>query len=152
MRLAPPVSPVSSASPDSPAPLVLFDGVCNLCNGAVLFIIDREPRGILRFASLQSDAGRAALRRAGSALAEGSDEPDTIVFLEAGRMFERSTAALRIARYMRWPYRALYALLLVPRPLRDLVYRFVARHRYRWFGKSDACRVPTPELRARFVE
>ncbi|HSQ66364.1 MAG TPA: thiol-disulfide oxidoreductase DCC family protein [Polyangiaceae bacterium] len=130
--------------------VVLFDGVCNLCSGAVRFIAERDPEGIFRFASLQSDVGRQLLRDHGVEPAEG--EPDTIVLIDHGRAFERSTAALHIARRLGGPYRLLFVIgSLVPRFLRDLVYDFVARHRYRWFGKKDACMVPTPELRARFL-
>jgi predicted DCC family thiol-disulfide oxidoreductase YuxK len=134
------------------SPIVLFDGVCNLCNAAVNFILDHERSGELRFASLQSDAARALLAEHGAPVEQlGQGDPDTMVLLEGGRLFDRSAAALRIARRLRWPWRALAVFLIVPRPLRDLVYRFVARNRYRWFGKSDACRMPSPELRARFL-
>jgi predicted DCC family thiol-disulfide oxidoreductase YuxK len=144
---------MQTLGPDA-APLVLFDGVCNMCNGVVNFIIDHDPGARLRFASLQSSAARAAVARSGGApgVVAGDADPETILLVEGGRVFERSTAALRIARYLPWPYRAIYVLVIVPRPLRDVVYSWIARNRYRWFGKSDACRVPTPELRARFVE
>ncbi len=135
---------------DSQPPLVLFDGVCNLCNGAVNFVIDRDPDAVLRFASLQSGAGRAALQAHGGAAGDG--DPDTIVLIEGGRLYERSTAALRIARHLRGPYKLLYVFMLVPRVLRDRVYAWIARHRYRWFGRTDVCRVPTPALRARFLD
>jgi len=131
-------------------PIVLFDGVCNLCNASVNFAIDRDPAARLRFASLQSDAGRKLLETAGHRVIEG--EPDGIVLVDRGRVYERSGAALRIARYLSGAWSLLPALLVVPSPLRDLVYRWVARHRYAWFGKSDVCRVPTPELRERFIE
>jgi predicted DCC family thiol-disulfide oxidoreductase YuxK len=124
--------------------VVLFDGVCNLCNGAVRFILARDPAGRFRFASLQSEAARRLLRDDGRA--------ETIVLLEAGKTYTKSTAALRIARGLRFPWPLLYALVAVPRPLRDLVYDWVARHRYRWFGKRETCLLPTPEVRGRFVE
>ncbi len=138
-------------APDRDAhPVVLFDGVCNLCNATVNFVLDRERGEGLRFASLQSAAGRALLREHGREVAAG--DPESVLLVEGGRVYDRSTAALRVARLLRWPWRALGVFVLVPRPLRDLVYRWIARHRYRWFGKSDVCRVPTPELRARFME
>lgn len=130
--------------------VVLFDGVCNLCNAWVNFVLDRERGGELRFASLQSPAARALLAEHGRAVPEG--DPESIVVVEDGRVYERSTAALRVFRRLRWPWRALAAFVVVPRPLRDVIYRWIARNRYRWFGKSDVCRVPTPELRARFME
>ncbi len=130
-------------------PLVLFDGVCNVCNAAVNFVLDHEAARDLRFASLQSAAGRAACEAHGLVT---TDDPDSMLFVEEGRAFDRSTAVLRIARHLRWPYRALAALVVVPRPLRDLFYRWFARHRYAWFGKASTCRVPTPELRERFLD
>jgi predicted DCC family thiol-disulfide oxidoreductase YuxK len=130
--------------------IVLFDGVCNLCNGAVNFLIDRDPGHHLRFAALQSPAGAALLARHG--LPAVAEEPETILLIEGDRVHARSTAALRIARYLRFPFWLLAGLQIVPRPLRDLVYRFIARRRYRWFGRSAACRMPTPDLRARFLE
>lgn len=140
-------------------PVVLFDGTCNLCNGAVQFILDHERGGALRFAALQSEAGSALLERAAGveaarallAGARGDGDPDSVVLVEDDRAYTHSTAALRIARYLRWPYRGLVLFTVVPRFVRDAVYRFVARRRYRWFGKSETCRVPTPELRARLL-
>ncbi len=140
-------------------PVVLFDGLCNLCNGAVQFIIDHEREPTLSFAALQSDLAaellpkvfgeeRANELRRG---AEAKGDPDSIVFVEGGRGYSHSTAALRIARHLRAPYRWLSWSIVFPRVLRDAIYRFIARNRYRWFGKSETCRVPTPELRARFL-
>ena len=125
-------------------PVVLFDGVCNLCNGAVRFILARDPAARFRFASLQSDAARRLLG--------GGGPVETIVLLEAGKTYNKSTAALRIARGLRFPWPLFYAFVTVRRPLRDLIYDWVARHRYRWFGKRDTCMLPTPELRERFME
>lgn len=123
---------------------ILFDGVCNLCNASVNFIIDRDPKGYFRFAALQSDAAKA--------LGEAPNgDPDSIVLLEDGVRYEQSTAALRIARRLSGLWPVLYAGIILPRPLRDLVYRFIARNRYKWFGRRDACRLPSPELKARFL-
>jgi predicted DCC family thiol-disulfide oxidoreductase YuxK len=140
-------------------PVVLFDGTCNLCNGAVQFMLDRERGADLRFAAVQSDAGRALLeermgKEAATAIlhgATGDGDPDSIVFVEDGKAYTHSTAALRIARHLRAPWRWAWAFVVVPRFVRDAVYRFIARNRYRWFGKTQTCRVPTPELRARFL-
>ena len=140
-------------------PTVLFDGVCNLCNGAVQFMIDHEKKPSFRFAALQSDVARALLEKTfdaekAQALREGArgdGAPDSIVLVEGSRGYTHSTAGLRIARYFRAPWNWAYVLLVVPRPLRDLVYRFIAANRYRWFGRSETCRVPTPELRRRFL-
>jgi predicted DCC family thiol-disulfide oxidoreductase YuxK len=131
-------------------PVVLFDGVCNVCNRAVNFIIDRDPEGTFRFASLQSEAGRTMLQGFGRTTPEG--DPETIVVVDRSRLYEQSGAMLRIARHMRGAWPLLTGLLVVPRPLRDALYRWAAARRYKWFGKSDTCRVPTQELRARFLE
>jgi predicted DCC family thiol-disulfide oxidoreductase YuxK len=130
--------------------IVLFDGVCNLCNASVQFIAARDPRQRFRFASLQSEVGRGLLAEHGVAVPEG--DPDSVILLEGGRVYERSTAALRIARRLSSPVRVLWLGIVLPRVFRDLVYRFVARHRYRWFGKSDTCAMPTPSMRARFLD
>ena len=128
--------------------VILFDGVCNLCNGAVQFVIERDHSARFRFAALQSAAAAPLLRDAAS----GQSLPDSIVLVEDGRVFTRSTAALRIARGLGFPWAAAYWLIAIPRPLRDRVYDFVARNRYNWFGRRDICMVPTPALRARFLE
>jgi len=120
--------------PDPVERVVLFDGVCNLCNGLVQFIIRRDPHARFQFAAMTSFAA------------------DTIVLVEDGRRYERSAAVLRIARQLRAPWPLLFAFIVVPRPLRDWAYDAVARRRYRWFGRRETCMVPTPELRARFVE
>jgi predicted DCC family thiol-disulfide oxidoreductase YuxK len=127
--------------------VVLFDGVCNLCNRFVHFVIARDPSGRFHFGALQSDAARRMLREAHTP----ATVPDSIVLVDEGRVFTRSTAALRVARGLRFPWPLAYGLIAVPRPLRDWVYDIVARNRYVWFGKRDACMVPTPDLRARFL-
>jgi predicted DCC family thiol-disulfide oxidoreductase YuxK len=125
--------------------VLLFDGVCTLCNGFVQFVIQRDPAGRFQFATLQSDAARRLLQAVPRPL------PDTLVLVENGRVFLRSTAALRVARGLKFPWPLAFVLVVVPRPLRDWVYDIVARNRYRWFGRRDVCMVPTPELRARFL-
>ena len=127
--------------------MILFDGVCNLCNRFVHFVIARDPSGRFHFGALQSDAAHRMLREAHTP----ATVPDSIVLVDEGRVFTRSTAALRVARGLRFPWPLAYGLIAVPRPLRDWVYDIVARNRYVWFGKRDACMVPTPDLRARFL-
>jgi len=142
------VPPLSASAEARPArPTVLFDGVCNLCNAAVLFVIDRDPAGYFRFAALQSDEGQRLLAE------HGHRAPDlsSVLLVDGGRVYARSTAALRVARRLTGLWPLLYVFLAVPRPVRDAVYDWVARNRYRWFGRQDACRVPTPELRQRFL-
>jgi predicted DCC family thiol-disulfide oxidoreductase YuxK len=128
-------------------PIILFDGVCNLCNESVLFVIDRDPRATFDFASLQSDHARALLAEHGFS----DTDVSTIVLVEAGKVYVRSTAALRIARRLSGPWPALYLALVIPRPIRDAGYRWIARNRYRWFGKLEACRIPAPEIAGRFL-
>jgi predicted DCC family thiol-disulfide oxidoreductase YuxK len=129
-------------------PIVLFDGVCRFCNAAVNFLIDHDRAARLRFAALQSGTGQALLRRFGLR----TTDFDTLVLVEGSRCTTRSTAALRAASYLDRPWRFLAALLLLPAFLRDPAYNLLARNRYRWFGKLDACRLPTPELRALFLD
>jgi predicted DCC family thiol-disulfide oxidoreductase YuxK len=162
MRMDAPPSPTASPIPEPPLerPVVLFDGVCNLCNGAVQFIVDHERAPELQFAPLQSERAEILLRRAFGAEkakllregATGDGDPDTVVLVDGDRGFTHSTAALQIARRLRAPWRWLFGFVIVPRVFRDVVYRFIAKHRYRWFGRSETCRVPTPALRARFLE
>jgi len=130
-------------------PVILFDGVCNLCNHAIDFVLKHEAGAEFLFAASQSEAGRRLMERSG--LSE-EDVNRSIYVLEDGRLSSKSTAALRIARRMRSPWKWAYVFIAVPSPLRDPFYNFVARNRYRWFGKRDVCRFPTPEERARFLD
>ena len=128
--------------------LVLFDGLCNLCNGFVQFVIARDPHARFRFGALQS----ASARRVLEVHETPHPLPDSIVLVEDGKVYTQSTAALRIARHLTFPFPLAFALILVPRPLRDWVYAWVARHRFHWFGRRDRCMVPTPALRSRFID
>jgi predicted DCC family thiol-disulfide oxidoreductase YuxK len=129
-------------------PVILFDGVCNLCNKSVLFVIARDSRGLFRFAPLQGSFAQQRLQQA----SQPSLQQSSVVLLDNGRVFYRSEAVLRIARQLPWPWPLLYGCIVVPRVLRDAAYNLLARHRYRLFGKQDECMVPTPELRARFID
>ncbi len=128
--------------------VVLFDGECNLCNHSVQFILRRDPARRFHFAALQSAAAQSLLRQAGQA---PTLLPDSVVLVEQAKVYTKSAAALRIARRLRglWPLAAVF--LLVPAFLRDGVYDLIARHRYRLFGKREACMLPSPELRGRFL-
>lgn len=130
-----------------PHPIVLFDGVCNLCNGSVQLIIRHDPHGRFRFASLQSPVGERLLAEMGV----DRQAMDSMVLIENGRWFRESDAALGIARGLGGLWRMFGVLRLLPRPLRDRAYRLLARNRYRWFGKSETCWLPAPELRERFL-
>ena len=126
---------------------ILFDGVCNLCNGFVQFVIARDPAAQFRFGALTTPAAQDLLRAAGVTTA-----PDSIVLIEDGRVYFRSDAPLRIARRLTFPWPLAYGLVAVPRFVRDRVYDIVAARRYRWFGRRDLCMVPTPELKQRFLD
>src|ERR1700676_2797012 len=128
--------------------IVLFDGVCNLCNGAVRFIAANDPQRRFAFLALQSP--RAARLLGGHAA--DAREPDTMVLLEHGLRYERSDAVLHIALGLRAPGPLAFAAILIPRSAREAAYRWVARNRYRWFGRLDACAVPPPGLRERFLD
>lgn len=136
-------------APSGP-PLLLFDGVCNLCNASVAWILERDRRGRFRFASLQSDAARAALAAAGAGAPEAL--PDSMVLIDATGVHTQSDAVLGVGRHLGFPWSLARLGVAIPRPLRDALYAFVARGRYRWFGKRDTCMVPKPELAARFLD
>ncbi|NNE34797.1 MAG: thiol-disulfide oxidoreductase DCC family protein [Rhodothermales bacterium] len=133
---------------DLTAPILLFDGVCNLCNRTVDFIVRHDTDGIVKFASLQSETGRALLDRAGLP----GDYDASLVLVEDGRYTTESTAALRVARYLEAPWSWAHVLRIVPTFARDAVYRWISRNRYAWFGKRDTCRIPTAEERSRFLD
>ncbi|WP_420385558.1 thiol-disulfide oxidoreductase DCC family protein [Roseivirga sp.] len=128
--------------------VLLFDGVCNLCNSSVNFIIDHDPNGHFKFAALQSDFGQQKLEELGYNQAEF----DSLVLLSGGKVYKKSSAALRIAKKLNGLYPLLYVFMIIPPFIRHAVYDIIAKNRYRWWGKRDSCRMPTPELRARFVE
>jgi predicted DCC family thiol-disulfide oxidoreductase YuxK len=148
--------------PDAPGPavvmtggpIVLYDGVCGLCNRLVSYLIPRDPTARIRFAPLQGQFAAEVLRRHGIPAPEG--DPDSFVLVEAPgtpheRVSQRSTAALRTAAWLTRPWSWLRILWVVPRPVRDWVYDRIAKSRYRLFGKLDACPLPTAESRARFL-
>lgn len=123
--------------------IILFDGVCHFCNGAVQFIINRDRHAYFQFASLQSNAGRILL----------VNHPDleSLVLIEDGQYFTESTAVLRIARSLNGLWKIAYIFHVIPKTIRDPLYRYIARHRYRWFGKKQSCMIPSAEIRERFL-
>jgi predicted DCC family thiol-disulfide oxidoreductase YuxK len=136
----------------SPAATILFDGVCTLCNGFVQFVIRHDPHGYFSFAALQSEAGQALLAAHGQPLSAASlAHPDSVVLVADGRVYTHSTAVLRIAGHLGGVWRLAAVGWLLPRTWRDALYRYVARHRYQWFGQQESCLMPTPALRARFL-
>jgi len=128
--------------------IILFDGICNLCNGAVNFIIDHDPKGKFKFAALQSEFGQQQLAELGY----DQKDLDSLVLLFDNQVFKKSTAALKIANELNGLYPLFYLFIILPPFIRDAAYDLIARNRYKWFGKRDSCRMPTPELESRFVE
>ncbi len=129
-------------------PIILFDGVCNLCSGFVKFVVPRDPEGKFRFASLQSDIGTALLAKHDLP----TDELESIVLIEGDESYVKSSAVIRIATLLGGIYALLWPFQFLPRFVRDRVYDFVADHRYEWFGKKDQCMIPDGDVQSRFVE
>lgn len=127
--------------------VILFDGVCNLCNSSVNFIIDRDKGRVFRFAVLQSGTGREFLEKNNLP----AEPADSIMLIENGSWFTRSTAALRIAKKLSGAWPLLYIFIIIPRFVRDAAYNYIAKNRYKWFGRQDRCRVPAPELEELFL-
>ena len=139
--------PLHDLKAELPDHLLLFDGVCNLCNGLVRFIIRHDRRKRFSFAPLQSVAGQLVLQQHDLA----TSDFNTLVYFRKGDMLTRSTAALNVARDLGGGWPLAYAFIVVPRFIRDAVYDLISRKRFRWFGKRDSCMVPTPELHSRFL-
>ena len=130
-------------------PVLFFDGVCNLCNRTVQFVIRRDKKKLFRFASLQSPAGQEALQLLAG---EKGVSPDSVVLYYKGKFYIKSAAALKTAAFLGGIWRMAAAGWLLPRFIRNAIYDWIARHRYKWFGKKDACMLPSPELRERFLD
>lgn len=130
------------------ASIILFDGVCNLCNGFVNFVIPRDRQAKFRFGSLQSSAGQELLK----AHSYKSESMTTVILLENNQLYTESTAVLKILRKLGGAWSLFYIFMVVPKFIRDFMYNLVSRHRYRLFGKREYCRIPTPELKNRFIE
>ncbi|MEQ1746525.1 MAG: thiol-disulfide oxidoreductase DCC family protein [Saprospiraceae bacterium] len=128
-------------------PILLFDGVCNLCNASVQWVLKRDRRGLFRFAALQSEAGKQLLARSGL----NDAQFDSVVLLIDGQALTRSDAAFGILRMLGAPWSWLAVLCWLPKSWRDAIYEWVARNRYRWFGRQEKCLLPKPEWRQRFM-
>jgi len=126
--------------------IVLFDGECNFCDASVQFILKRDPAAHFLFASLQSETGEHLKQQY-----QIPDEVDSIVLIEKGKAYTKSSAALHIAKKLDGLWHFLFLFILVPRPIRDAFYDYVAKNRYKWFGKKDSCMLPPPEIRKRFI-
>lgn len=129
-------------------PLVIFDGVCNYCCGVVNSIIRKDPGGIFRFAPFQSDAAKRILEKYNYP----ADSLDSFVLIDEGKLYTKSEAGLRVQKLLGGIHKLLYAFIAVPAPVRDAVYDYIARNRYKWYGKKEECMIPDPEMRSRFLE
>ena len=128
-------------------PIILFDGVCNLCNGLVNFVVRHDSKAKFQFAALQSDAGQKLLNQ----FSLPTNDFDTFVLVEDKYCYKKSTAALRVFKVLGGFWSLLYVFIVIPRPIRNVVYNLIASNRYKLFGKKDKCLVPTPEIKARFL-
>ena len=128
-------------------PIILFDGVCNLCNSSVQYVIRHDKNERFRFASLQSNAGQAILQQYNLP----QQEFNSFILIEDNKAYSKSTAALKVARKLNGPVKLLFGFIIIPKFLRDWVYEFISANRYKWFGKKDSCMIPTPSLKQRFL-
>jgi predicted DCC family thiol-disulfide oxidoreductase YuxK len=128
-------------------PIILFDGVCNFCNGMVNFIIRQDKKNVFRFAALQSGSGEELLKQYNIDWKSN----DSFVVIENGKAYQKSNAALKLYDKLPWDWKWSQIFWIVPKFIRDAIYNFIAKNRYRWFGKKESCIVPTPEIRARFL-
>jgi predicted DCC family thiol-disulfide oxidoreductase YuxK len=127
--------------------IILFDGVCNFCNRTVQFIIKRDKQGLFKFASLQSEIGKELLKK------HGIDQNiDSFILIVHERYYMKSTAALHVCKKLKGAWKLFYLFKIVPTPLRDIVYDHIAKNRYKWFGKREACVVPSKEIKNRFLD
>lgn len=129
------------------APIILFDGVCNFCNGAVNFTIKRDEKKVIKFAALQSETGAQLLKQYGLP----ANDLRSFLFIENGIVYNRSTAALKVCRHLTGLWPLCYGFIIVPAFIRNGIYDFIAKNRYKWFGQRQECMLPTPEVRARFL-
>lgn len=126
--------------------IVLFDGVCNFCNSSINFIIKWDKKGYFKFAPLQSEIAKKWVGD------KTKPMPESVILIENGKTFDRSSAALLIAKKLDGLWPVLFVFIVLPKPLRDAVYNLIGRNRYKWFGKTEACMIPTPEVRSRFLD
>ena len=130
--------------------LILFDGVCNLCNSSVLYVIKRDKKNIFLFAPLQSKIGLTVINEFNI----DTEKTDSILLYQPKerKIYQKSNAALRIAKKLSFPTNLLAVFLIIPAFIRDWFYNYVARNRYKWYGKKDTCMIPTPELKMKFLD
>jgi predicted DCC family thiol-disulfide oxidoreductase YuxK len=128
-------------------PIILYDGVCHLCNGVINYILPRDKKRHFKFSPLQSETGQALLHKFNLP----TDDYDSFVLVEGENVYQRSSAAIRVMQGMGFPYNLGGILWILPRPIRDALYNWVAKNRYKWFGQYDSCLMPTPDIKERFL-
>ena len=128
-------------------PIIFFDGVCNFCNSVVSFVIKRDKKSKIKFATLQSEIAKRILQQKNFF----DRNLQSFVFIEKGKVYTKSTAALKVCKYLDGLWPLMYGFIIVPKFIRDRVYNWIAGNRYRWFGKKEACMIPTPEIRSKFL-
>jgi predicted DCC family thiol-disulfide oxidoreductase YuxK len=133
--------------PNQPHKILLFDGVCNLCNNTVLFVIKRDRKKQIRFGAIQSQEGKMLLQKFGI----DQQYLGSLIFIDEGKVYLKSSGALRLSKYLSGLWPLLYALMVIPAFIRNPIYDFVAANRYKWFGKKEVCMIPTPELKSLFL-
>ena len=129
-------------------PTILFDGVCNFCNSAVNFTIKRNTKANILFAPMQSEAGQKLLQQYNLP----ADDMQSFIFIDEGKVYKQSTGALKVCRYLRGLWPLCYGFMVVPKFIRDGIYNWIAKNRYKWFGIRQACMIPTAEVKARFLK
>jgi predicted DCC family thiol-disulfide oxidoreductase YuxK len=127
-------------------PIVLFDGICNYCNSWVNFAIRHDRKSVLRFTPLQSETGMQLRQQYGL-----GDEIDSVVLIDKGKVYKYADAALGVAKYLDWPAKMLYGLMIFPRFIRQPFYKWIGKNRYKWFGKKETCMIPTADIKSRFL-
>ncbi len=128
--------------------IILFDGICNLCNSSIIFVIKHDSKELFRFAPLQSDIGQTLIKKHKI----DPSKVDSIILVDQEKVHIKSSAALRIARHLSGGYSFLSIFLIFPAFLRNVIYDYIARNRYKWYGKKESCMIPTPELKAKFLD
>lgn len=128
--------------------IILFDGVCNLCNGSVQFVIKKDTEAKFKYASLQSASGQALLKKFNLPL----EQFDSFIYIKGDQVFQRSAGALNVLKDLGGFWKLLYGFIIIPPFIRDFVYNFIAKNRYKFFGKRESCMIPTPELKKRFLD
>lgn len=129
------------------SPIILFDGLCNLCNGAVQFVIKNDAEKKFLFTSLQSEAGQQLLKQ----YKLPAENFNSFTLIQDGKVYVKSSGALKVAKQLTGPIKLLYVFIIVPAFIRDAVYNWIAKNRYKWFGKKESCMLPSPELKERFL-